>query len=232
MKRKRDSLSGNFQLVVFTILYILSSLFLYGVFIWFSAESRLIFNVFFTLGFLIAGTIIWAFLYVLFSIPQELAGSSDYIKNKILTGEIDNTAKFADELSAFLIDFFDYTFFDIHYTAINTDKKEVLFSSKKITNIIDWKNIERTSAESPSLQKNGKVKIDNITFYCYTTPIYFNNKYFGFFTVFTKQRLGKHRLIFLTDLEENFIDDQLLHVIYRNRELSNLEDSEKWYQVF
>jgi hypothetical protein len=47
-----------------------------------------------------------------------------------------------------------------------------------------------------------------VVFHAYTTPIFFKDKFLGFFTVFSKQRLGRLSTKFLTDLEENFIDEK------------------------
>ena len=109
MKRTRDRLSDNFQLIVFTITYVLSCLFLYGIFIYFAAELHVLIQVFFSLGFLIGAILLWAHLFVMFSIPQKLAGSFDYIKNDISSGKISDSSRFASELSAFLITFFDFS---------------------------------------------------------------------------------------------------------------------------
>jgi len=212
MKRTRDHLSNNFQLIVFTITYILSCLFLYGIFIYFATELHLLIQVFFSLGFLIGSILLWAFLYVLFSIPQKLAGSFDYIKNQISTGEISDSSKFALMLSAFLIKFFNFSFFDIHYAAVKTRGEEIVLSSAEIKSALNWQEIEKISEKSPELTKNGRIKINKLVFHAYTTPIFFNDEFLGFFTVFSKQRLGRLSTKFLTDFEENFIDDQLIQV--------------------
>ncbi len=202
----------NFQLIVFTITYILSCLFLYGIFIYFATGIHLVIQVFFSLGFLIGSILLWAFLYVLFSIPQKLAGSFDYIKNQIATGEISDSSKFADVLSAFLIKFFNFSFFDIHFAAVKTRGSEIVLSSEDIKNALNWKEIEKSSEKSPELTKNGKIKIDKEVFHAYTTPIFFNDEFLGFFTVFSKQRIGRLSTKFLTDFEENFIDDLLFKI--------------------
>ena len=213
MKRTRDSLSDNFQLIVFTISYILSCMFLYGIFIYFASDFHILIQVFFSLGFLIASILLWAYLFVLFSIPQKLAGAFDYIKNQISNGDITNPSAFSVELTNFLIKFFNYSFFDIQYAAVCTINNECVVSSEEINSVLDWKEIGQKSSESPELQKNGRIKIDGINFYCYTTPIFFNKQNLGFYTVFAKQKLGRLSLKFLIDLEENFIDDQLIRLI-------------------
>ncbi|MCK4921154.1 MAG: hypothetical protein KAS71_08910 [Bacteroidales bacterium] len=213
MKRKRDYFYDNFQLIVFTINYILSCFFLYGLFIYFSSDFNLTIKLFFTIGYLIVAVLLWSYLFVLFSIPQKLNGAFDSVKNKISTKEISDTTLFSKELASFLIKFFNYSFFDIEYAAVYTKIGKIHFSSKEIEDMLDWKKIGENSEKSVELKKNGRLKIDHSRYSCYTTPIFFNDKYLGFFTVFTKQRLSRLSLKFLTDLEENFIDDQLIRLI-------------------
>ncbi len=217
MKRTRDRLSDNFQLIVFTITYVLSCLFLYGIFIYFASELHLLIQVFFSLGFLVSSIILWAYLFVLFNIPQKLAGAFDYIKNQVSTGEISSSSSFAAKLSAFLIKFFNYSFFDIHYAAVKILGDNIVFSSEEMKEVLNWQEIGEISEKSPELTKNGKIKINKEVFHSYTIPIFFNNTFLGFFTVFSKQRLGRLSTIFLTDLEENFIDDQLIRLIPRDK---------------
>lgn len=213
MKRKRNCFYDNFQLIVFTITYILSGFFLYALFIYFFADFNFTIKLFFTLGYLIGAVLLWAYLFVLFSIPQKIAGAFDSFKNKISTGEISDTKLFSNELASFLIKFFNYSFFDIEFAAVYIYKGELHFSSKEIEDIHDWKKIGEKSEKSAEIQLYGRLKIDHSSYSCYTIPIFFNEKYLGFFTVFTRQRLGRLSQKFLTDLEENFIDDQLIRLI-------------------
>ena len=217
MKRKKDYFYDNFQLIVFTINYILSCFFLYGLFIYFSADFNLTIKLFFTIGYLIVAVLLWSYLFVLFSIPQKLNGAFDSVKNKISTKEISDTSSFSKELVSFLIKFFNYSFFDIEYAAVYTYMSKLHFSSKEIEDLLDWKKMGENSEKSVELQKNGRQKIDHSSYFCYTIPIFFNEKYLGFFTVFTRQRLGRLSQKFLIDLEENFIDDQLIRLIPDNK---------------
>jgi len=213
MKRKKDSFSDNFPLIVFTITYILSCFLLYWIFISFTPGLQIVYKVILSLAFLIASFYFWIYLYMLFSIPQKMAGAFDYIKNNISNGKISDSNGFAVELTNFLISFFNYSFLDIQYVSIKFGNSDMTFSSENISKSLDWQKIIENSVSSPEVQKNGKVKVGDEKFHCYTIPIYFCEKHLGLFTIFTRQRLGRIRINILSDLEDNFIDDQLFRVM-------------------
>lgn len=213
MKIKTGYFWNNFQLIVFSITYVLSIIFLYSIFIYLTREIDLIYRVFGTLIILIGGILNWAFLIVLFKLPQKMAGAFDQIKNKIANKEITNSYDFSAELSGFLLEFFNFTFFDVEYSAVKILKEKVYCSSEKIKETIQWNDNERFCLVTPDLQKHGRTKIGKSFYYGYTIPIHFGDTYLGYFTVFTKQKLGNMSLKQLADLENNFVDDQLMHVM-------------------
>lgn len=166
-----------------------------------------------SLGFLILATLGWTFLYILFSIPQRLAGSFDLIKNNISSGKINTVIGFADEICFFLVRFHNYSFFDVNYSAMKIDGYDIHFSSPLIERALDWKKVEVEVGNSENIIDHKKVRFDNKKQHAYTVPVIFGDRLLGFFTVFTSHRLGKLRLKLLSDLENFYIDDQLVHVL-------------------
>ena len=213
MKRIKDSFSADFPTIVFTGTYFLSCFLLYMILFTFFPDIQVLYKAILTLALFVLSIFIWSYLYLLFVIPQKLAGSFDYIKNRISSGEISDSETFSNELANFLTEFYNYTFFDVKYSAVYSKGAVLAFSSNEIQAIHDWVKIESESAESPLLRENGMVKIGKRRLNSYSIPIYFCDKYLGDFTVFTKQKLGRIRRKFLIDLEENFIDDQLFRLI-------------------
>lgn len=213
MRRKFNYISDNFPLIVFTFTYIISVLSFYGVFLNISHNTEFIIKVLGSFIFLFGGIFLWAFLIILFRFPQQMAGAFDPLKNKIASGIISNQEEFASHITTFLKEFFNYTFFDVEYSAFKTDKQKPVFSDKLISSWIDWEKTDTIAGKNPDIIFHGKIKNDRHKIYAYSTPVYFGDLYLGYFTVFTRQKLGKLRQKFLAELEENFIDDQLFHIM-------------------
>jgi len=218
MRKRKRSYLENFQLTVFTITYVLSCILLFWLLTFLFQRADILVIIFSTLAYLLTATVGWAHLYVLFSIPQRMAGSFDYIKNNISSGSLDSVSDFSNELCRFLTGFFNYSFFDIESAAFKVKNERICFSREKLKDTLNWSEIEkRTNALDEQIQ-HGKVFIDGAAFYCYSTPIFFGDHYLGFFTVYSKRKLGTLMLRFLNDFENNFIDDQLMHIISKDLE--------------
>ena len=212
MRKRNNNLVNNLQLVVFTITYLLSWVLVYGLFLFFTPHATLLLHVMATLGLLILGVTFWAYLFVLFRIPHEMAHQFDELKNRISTGEIASTTDFSRELTGFMPRFFNYAFCDVDHAAVKAGKSNLHFSGEALEKLLDWKQVEKSAAGSEALLRHGRVRIDRFTYFAYTVPIWFDHSYIGFFTIFARQRQGRVRLKFFTDLEEHFIDDQLVRL--------------------
>jgi len=217
MKKGSFQLFNNLQLTIFTISYILSALFLYSILLYFTREFQILFHVISALTFLVLTIFCWTYLNVIFSIPSKMAGAFDPIKNRISTGDTDSEKVLSGEIIEFLIKFFNYSFFDVQYAAMKTGSAQIILSDDNLSKVLNWSDINDSCSKSEDIHYQGKVKIDDTVCYGYTIPIYFYTKYLGYFTVFSMQPLGQLRLHFLSDLENNFIDDQLVRVSLYNK---------------
>ncbi len=213
MAKNKNSIFENLQVIVFTITYVISSISVYVLLYFLIDFIPSTIAIILSVIYFILALVLGMYLHFLFSIPENLPGTYDDIKNSIASGDITKSSQFSDELSSFLIEFYNYSFFDIQYSAVNAVDSDLVCSSPLIKDIIDWIEIEEQTKSSSEVQKSIKVKIDRTIFHVSTIPIYFNDKYLGFFSVFTKQKLGMFRTKLLCDLENNYIDDQLMQVI-------------------
>ncbi len=214
-KRKSNNLVNNLQLVIFTITYLLSWLLLYGLFLYFTPEASIRFHVLATLALLILGVVFWAFLFVLFRVPHLMATRFDAIKNRVASGEIASREQFSRELATFLPDFFEYAFCDVEHAAVKAGKSKPVFSDEQLGEYKNWDAIGKAAAETDGPIRHGRIRIGRSVYYAYTIPIWFNDENLGFFTIFARQHQGLVRLKFFTDLEEHFIDDQLMLLTYK-----------------
>lgn len=213
MKAKNPSkIVENFQLTLFTVSYVLSLFLLVFLFDQLDLQLNVLVNYGIFLIYILGSVALWAYLHVFFSIPKKMLKEFDFIKNKISTKEVSNFKQFADVLFVFVEKVFNYSFLDVDFSALKISSQEVLLSSEDISETADWDSIEQAARLNESIILKGKTQIGTDNFYHYIIPIYFNEKYLGFFSVFTRQKLGPFRLKFFVDLEDYFIDDQLIHL--------------------
>ena len=103
----------------------------------------------------------------------------------------------------------------IPYSIIGTD----LVSSSDFIDPLK-KQIEDNEAKI-SQQKTpivlGKVEINGKKHFGYIIPIYFAEEWLGYFTVFTKNKLHKIFIDFLDNFEDDYIDDQLIHILRNSK---------------
>jgi hypothetical protein len=64
----------------------------------------------------------------------------------------------------------------------------------------------------------GKFLVGKKHYHLYIIPIWFGEEWLGYIGIFTERKLGKLFRAFLSDFENNYVDDQLKHVLnFKNR---------------
>lgn len=213
MKRSFPQIYENLQVNIFAVTYVLSVIFIFYLLTVFIHLQAVEWWVLIAVFYLVIFVVLWAHLYALFTIPRRLSGEFDNIKNDISTGRIRDCKTFASRLSDFLIKFYSFSFFDIEHAVVSVKGKELFFSSEEIKNSLQWESLIPETQKSPDQIKHGMRKVNGSQYFLYTVPIWFGNEWLGYFTIFTRRRPGVFMLKLLSELEENFIDDQLKHII-------------------
>lgn len=213
MKKMKRSFTENFQLTVFSVTYLFSSILLFWLLCLVLKSFQPVIIVLAALVYFLMVILLWSYLYVLFSIPQRLARNFDRIKNDIASGKIISPEEFANRLCSFLVGFYNYSFFDIEMASVKIIDNKPCFSSQEMKECFDWDELEKEVMKIGEQIIHEKIQARNFKYFSYTTPILFGDEYLGFFTALTSRRLGKLMLKMLADLENDFIDDQLAHVL-------------------
>lgn len=213
MTKKKHKLVENFHLYLFTLLYSLSCLFIFVILLYFLKDIFGSFIILAGMIFIVLSIVGWAYLFVFFSIPNRMAELFDPIKNSVSSGKVKTLEQFGNELNLFLLSFFNYSFISIEHSAFKAKNGDFAYSSKSIISSFNFGSIEKDAKNDSSTSYYGKIKIDNASLNIYSIPIYFQSDYLGCFVVFSRQKLGKLRMKFLTDLEEYYIDDLLISLL-------------------
>jgi len=216
MRRHKDVI-GTVQSVSFIVAYffVAFSIFLAG---WYGLcqlidEPGALLALYIIL-FLLAGGLLGAWLWVLIKIPQGLSREYDAIKNQIASGEISNPKEFSNALAEFLVGYFSFFRFDVVAAQVKVkDNAPITFPESGFNIEIDEYELTQKSKETEGLISLGRVSAQGQKCYAYLVPIWFGKAWLGYFCVFTDTRLLKIFADYLNIFEEQFVDDQLMHVL-------------------
>ncbi len=210
------SLIYGLQRTILTTLYIISSLAIltlifYILFEIFSLNGFI--TLFVIIIYLVLVVILGSYLHVISFIPVNLASSFDPIKDDVARGNITTSKQFADRICRFITGFFSFTFFDIVHCLVHIKGNIVTSTFDQGKTKYDDDYHGKCSKEAHEVAHTGNITIEGVKYNQYLVPIWFGEEWLGFITVYTRHNLRKPFRNVLSDLENNFIDDQLIHIL-------------------
>jgi len=176
---------------------------------------------------LVATLVLYMVLVVVFGslihtisyIPFNLAAAFDPIKNDIASGEIRSEEEFGKRLTEFTVQFFDFVFLDIDHAFLHTEHTGPV-SHEDLAGALKAMEKFGMLDKSKNLQEiilAGKITVGNREFNLYVLPIWFGERWLGYMGLFSRKRISRFYQKFLMEFEDNFLDDQLMHVIQQPR---------------
>ena len=63
------------------------------------------------------------------------------------------------------------------------------------------------------IQRAGKITLGENEYHLYILPIYLGDQWLGYLVLMSGRKIGRFFQNYLTDFENNFLDDQLMYVI-------------------
>jgi hypothetical protein len=176
-----------------------------------SGRIQLMLGLLITLG----ATFLGAFLNVLLDVPN-MASEFDPIKNAIANRNISSPAEFSEKVVEFLTRFFSFVFFDVRHALVFVIKEEYQFSSNDLRNALTSEDLEYVKEKSKELPDGflyKTIEVAGSKNYMYVVPIIFGDRWLGYFAVLTSMRLlGVFQQV-LSQFEDDYLDDQLIHVL-------------------
>ena len=159
-------------------------------------------------------------IYYISYIPFNLATAFDPIKNDIASGEIRNMDQLGKSITAFTTQFFDFSFLDIEYAFIQTPEGELISHEelKGIQQVLDDFGMLEKSKKMEEIIRTGKVDIQGRNFHLYILPLWFGNRWLGYMGLCSNKRISRFFQKFLMEYENNFLDDQIMHVLQAAKE--------------
>jgi len=158
----------------------------------------------------VIGIIISAISYI----PFNLANAFDPIKNDIASGTISDIDQLGKRITAFTVEFFDFAFLDITHAFIQTGSS-ALISHEDIPSVQlalgEYGMLEK-SKKLDEIIRAGTIAVDQGDLHLYILPIWFGDQWIGYMGLLTEKRIGRFFQKFLMEYENNFLDDQIMHV--------------------
>lgn len=166
------------------------------------------------LGYMVLVVVLGSMIHTISYIPFNLATAFDPIKNDVATGVIKNQAEFGKRVSHFITRFFDFAFLDIDRAFLHTEQAgliscDELQEAKKAMEEFDM--LEKSKAVQEMIRA-GKITLGNDEYHLYILPIWFGDQWLGYMGLLSNRRIGRFFQHFLMEFENNFLDDQLMHV--------------------
>jgi len=156
-----------------------------------------------------------AFLYVLLELPK-IGYGFDQIKNDIASGKIKSPEQFSHRVVDLLCRYFSFAFFSVEYAFIKVQQEKPIGSDQAILedlSAVDLDQLLKLSQNTETVTYVGKYTVKGKAYHLQLIPIYFGQEWLGYIGILTHQRLWKIFTRFLVDFENNYVDDQLVHVL-------------------
>ena len=168
-----------------------------------------------TIFYLVLAVLGYSFIHVVSYIPSNLAGAFDPMQNAIAEGTIQTAGDMARDLSAFMVAFFNFAFFDIEYALVKIKNETGMCPAEKEPGEmgLNTGELEIRNETITETTYVGKIKSGDRTGHLYLTPMIFGEDNLGYIAVVTRHRLWRIFRHMLTEFENHFVDDQVVHIL-------------------
>ena len=168
-----------------------------------------------SLAYLVLIVLGYSVIKVISYIPANLAGAFDPIKNDIADSSIDSAEDLAGRLAEFMCSFFNFAFFDIQFALVCFVGQEPAYFSSPDSDAaeLDTGEMEDFANTLNETSLFGKISTEDGSHYIYVIPVIFGEKRLGYIAVASRQKLWKIFVRLLNEFENDFVDDQVVHVL-------------------
>ena len=166
------------------------------------------------LVYIVLVVVLGSMIHTISFIPFNLATAFDPIKNDVARGVIKNQEEFGKRISNFVTRFFDFAFLDIDRAFLHTEQAGLVSCDEiqEAERAMEEFNMLEKSRAVKKIIRAGKITLGNDAYHLYILPIWFGDQWLGYLGLLSKKRIGRFFQHFLMEFENNFLDDQLMHV--------------------
>ena len=166
--------------------------------------------------YMILVVVLGSLINVISFIPFNLAASFDPIKNDIASGEILDMDQLGKRITSFTVDFFNFSFLDVAHAFIQTGDSDLISHEEipQVAKVLEEYEILAKSKQFEDVMRAGEIALPQGSFHLYVLPIWFGNHWLGYMALLSEKRIGRFFQRFLSEYENNFLDDQVMHIIH------------------
>ena len=167
------------------------------------------------LVYLILVIIVGSMIHVISYIPFNLATAFDPIKNDIALGKILSIEQLGERITAFTVQFYNFSFLDITHAYIEIEESGIIGfeSNKELDKILkEYRMLDKSKALE-EITLAGKVSLPERDYQLYILPIWLGDTWLGYMALLSEKRISRFFRRFLMEYEENFLDDQIMHLV-------------------
>ncbi len=165
-----------------------------------------------SIAYLVIIVLIYSVIQVVSYIPANLSGAFDPMKNGIADGSIASASDLSERLADFLCTFFNFTFFDIKYAMVYIQGSDPVTSGSPG---IEHSELDEFSGSLDKTTYFRKMETEEESLHIYLIPLIFGDRRLGYMAVGTRQKLWKIFIRLLDEFENDFVDDQVIHILNR-----------------
>jgi hypothetical protein len=173
-------------------------------------------------SYVILVVILGSLIHVISFIPFNLATAFDPIKNDIAAGKISTMEQLGERITAFTVEFYNFSFLDISHAYLQTKGSGILGHEKssQIDALLDELKMLEKSRELEEITRAGTVTLPDRDYHLYILPIWFGDQWLGYMALLSERKISHFFQRFLMEYEENFLDDQVMHLTRYNIKLA------------
>lgn len=162
--------------------------------------------------------VVGSMIHVISYIPFNLASAFDPIKNDIAEGKLSTLEELAERITSFTVKFYNFSFLDISHAFIETEQSGLMGfeSNKEVEKVLTEFRMLDKSKGLEELSLAGKISLPERDYQLYILPIWMGGRWLGYMALLSEKRISRFFQRFLIEYEENFLDDQIMHIVRMN----------------
>jgi hypothetical protein len=154
-------------------------------------------------------------IHVISYIPFNLATAFDPIKNDIASGKIRTIGELGERITCFTVRFYNFSFLDISHAYLETKGSGVVGFERntQVEKLLKERRILEKSRELENITLEGRINLPDRDYLLYILPLWLGETWLGYMALLSEHRISRFFQRFLMEYEENFLDDQIMHVV-------------------
>lgn len=164
--------------------------------------------------YMILVIILGAMIHVISYIPFNLATAFDPIKNDIAMGRISTMKELGERITSFTVQFYNFSFLDIRHAYLETEESGITGyeSNTQVDQVLKEYRMLDKSKTLEEIILAGQISLPDREYHMYILPLWLGERWLGYMALLSEKRISRFFQRFLMEYEENFLDDQIMHL--------------------